>query len=263
MASQIFQCSRCGNPTNAGSRFCSNCGQQVTPYIQQAFQHTNLPRKNSFSALWIVAGILGLCVLCGVIGGISEKLDKNKQNSATLKSESNQATNANSQAIPTATPPLTFAELKAKAQPFLKMPTQSQSEFTKDDLKPFDDLMKPLREIPKEAKEYKEAQALLKQLIDKSSVIGAEIVVLGPKPGNSSWDGNVKPAQDYLKVTLKDYDSSEYLEWKQVTKIYVGKEPYWGTSVKIRAKNSFGAYVINDIGFLIRNNKVVKASNLD
>lgn len=262
MASQFFQCPRCGNPTNAGSRFCSNCGQQFTQNAQQAFQQPNLPKKNSLSAVWIVLGVLGLCALCGGIGAISDKLDKNKQNPATLTS-SNQATNANSQTTPTATPQLTFAELKAKAQPLLKMPTQSQSEFTKDDLKPFDDVMKPLREIPKEAKEYKEAQNLLNQLNKKLAIFMAEIFILGPKPTNSAYDGNVAPAQEYLKQTLKDYSSSEYISWTNVTKIYVGKEPYWGTTVKIRAKNSFGAYVINDIGFLIRNNKVVKATTLD
>lgn len=253
MSSQFIKCPRCATPNMVGANFCQRCGlqfnqmhprSQVAPLIQK--------KKSSFLGLWIILGLIGFCALCGIV------IDKSKpnSNSSTLVSNTNTQSNANIQTTPT--PPMTFAEIKAKAQPLLKMPTQSSSEFTTADIKPFDEVMKPLREIPKDAKEYKEAQALLKQLIDKSSIIAAEIVVLGPKPQNSSWDGNVAPAQNYLKLTLKDYDSSEYLGWTKVSKVYIGKEPYWTTTVNIRAKNSFGAYVVDEITFLIRNNKVVK-----
>ena len=69
------------------------------------------------------------------------------------------------------------------------------------------------------------------------------------------------PAEQYLKLALKDYASSEYLGWTPVSKTYVGKEPYWTTTVRIRAKNSFGAYVVNEITFYIRGGQVVKVDD--
>ncbi len=137
-----------------------------------------------------------------------------------------------------------------------------KEEHTTADLKDFDAVMAPLREIPKEAKEYKDSQALLKKLIDKSSVIGAEIVVLGEKPENSAWDGSVRPAEKYLKEVLNDYSSSEYLDWTKVAKVYEGKEPYWHTTVRLRAKNAFGAFIVKDIAFWIRRGQVVKVKGL-
>ncbi len=253
MSSQFIKCPRCATPNMVGANFCQRCGLQFNQPHPQRQAVPPLPKKkNSLLGLWIALGLIGFCAIFGLM------LDKTKpnSNSSSFVSNTNSESNANIQTTPT--PPMTFAEIKAKSQPLLKMPTQSSSEFTTADVKPFDEVMKPLREIPKNAKEYKEAQALLKQLIDKSSVIAAEIVVLGPKPQNSSWDGNVAPAQNYLKLTLKDYDSSEYLGWTNVSKIYIGKEPYWTTTVRIRAKNSFGAFVVDDITFLIRNNQVVK-----
>lgn len=249
----MIQCPKCGVANADGTRFCSNCGlsfSQVPPNVP-------LKKKNSLVGLWVVLGVLGLCGLCGLIGKIGEK---NKQEINIASANTNTQINLNANvAPPTPTPTPTFAELKSKAQPLLAM---SNGEHDAQDLKSFDDVMKPLREIPKEAKEYKEAQTLLKQLINKSSVIGAEIIVLGAKPENSAWDGSVRPAENYLKQTLNDYSSSEYVSWSPVTKIYIGKEPYWATKVKLRAKNGFGAFIVKDIVFLIRNGQVVKAEGL-
>lgn len=252
MTSQFFQCPNCQATNANGSRFCSHCG---TPFAAPA--PPVIPKKQSFPA-WAIALIacIGLCGICGAIGNLS---DKNKTQIAvnTSTQNSNNQNAANVQATPT--PPPTFVELKAKAQPLLAM---GNGEHSRAELNAFDDVLKPLREIPKEAKEYKEAQKLLDQLIKKSSVIGAEILVMGEKPINSEWDGSVRPAENYLKQVLNDYSSSEYISWSPVAKVYIGKEPYWGTKVKLRAKNAFGAFIIKDIVFLIRNNQVVKAEGL-
>lgn len=248
MASQFFQCPNCRAANAVGSRFCSHCG---TPFAAPAPQA--VPKKQSFPG-WAIALIacVGLCGICGAIGNLA---DKNKTTVAD-QSAANAANQPAANLPPAApTPPLTLAELKAKAQPLLKMP--DRAEYTADELKPFDEVMKPLREITKESKDYKEAQKLFDQLNKKLSVFLAEIVVLGPKPINSAYDGNVTPAQNYLKQALNDYDSSEYLGWTDVRKTYVGKEPFWTTTVRLRAKNAFGAFVVNEYTFFIRNNQVV------
>lgn len=256
MSNQYFHCPRCKGTNMAGSRFCATCGMQYaqqTPNIpQQNFAAP--PKKSNLTALWIILGVLGMCGICGLVTNLTDKKDSGTQ-TATTQQQNTSTTNI--QATPT--PPLTLAELKAKAQPLLKMP--DRAEYTVEDLKPFDQVMKPLREIPKESKDHKEAQKLFDQLNKKLSVYLAEIVVLGDKPTNSPYDGNVTPAQNYLKQALNDYDSSEYLGWTKVQKTYVGKEPFWTTTVRLRAKNAFGAFVVNEYTFYIRNNQVVKVDD--
>lgn len=254
MASQFFQCSRCRATNAVGSRFCSNCGLAFTqpqPNIQPQ-------KKNNLIGLWIALGCVGLCVLCGGIGVISDSINKTSSDTPAQLASNKPAANVPA-ASATPTPPPTFADLKIKGEKLLKF---ERSEYSKDDMAQFDEVMTPLRAIPKESKDYKEAQALNKKLIDKVAVIAAEVVVLGEKPKNSEWDGSVRPAENYLKQALNDYGSSEYISWSPVKKVYIGKEPYWGTMVKLRAKNAFGAYIVKDVVFLIRNGQVVKAEGL-
>ena len=86
--------------------------------------------------------------------------------------------------------------------------------------------------------------------------------MLGQKPENSGWNGKVACVDRYLKTTLNDYDSSEYMEWSPVTKVELKGEPYWAVKLKLRAKNAFGAYIVKDVAFFIRQNEVVKAVGL-
>lgn len=249
MSSQFFKCPRCQMPNVAGSQFCNKCGASFQ--AQKTQNNNRLPAW----AIGVIAlfSVIAICGMCGVIGKLSDQKKNNIEQVANTQP-------ANVAATPAPTPaPLTFAELKAKAQPLLKFP--DRAEYTVEELKPFDEVMKGLREIPKEAKEYKEAQKLFDQLNKKLSVFLAEILVLGPKPTNSAYDGNVAPAQEYLKQALNDYDSSEYLGWTNVQKTYIGSEPYWTTSARIRAKNAFGAFVVNEFTFYIRNNQVVKVDD--
>lgn len=122
--------------------------------------------------------------------------------------------------------------------------------------------MNPIQNIPKDSKDYRAGQALHKRLIDKSSIVAAERIVLGPKPKNSEWDGSVQPVKDYLKANLNDYDSSEFVEWSPVVKTYRGKEPYWVVRLKLRAKNAFGAYILRDTYYFIQMNQVVDTEGL-
>lgn len=261
MATQTFYCPRCKVIVNNNNRFCANCG---VAFAQTTLQQTNqqftqpltkqIKRKNDLMGLWIALGIVGFCGVCGFLGFLQ---DKNKSGIDLKGTNANLNANISSNIQATPTPASTFADLKTKSESLLKRDNDDIS-----DIKEFDDLMQPLRNIPKVSKDYKEAQILNKKLIDKSAVILAEKLVLGPKPENSAWDGSVLAADRYLKEALNDYSSSEYLSWTTVVKIYVGKEPFWVTKAKIRAKNSFGAYIVKEVVFYIRNEQVVKVQGL-
>jgi hypothetical protein len=214
---------------------------------------------NNTKAVWITVGILvavlGSCGICGVIG----KLSDNSTKRMVANTNAASSTSPTVVASPTATPKPTFAELQERAEPLLRL---EKEEYVRDDLGAFDSVIGPLREIPQDAKEYAAAQGLIKKLIDKSARITAEILVLGPKPKNSEWDGRVDPVVEYLKDNLNDYDSSEFVEWSPVTKLEVKGEPFWVVRLKLRAKNAFGGYVLKNTFYFIRQNKVVTAEGL-
>ena len=77
------------------------------------------------------------------------------------------------------------------------------------------------------------------------------------KVENSTWDASVHQVKSYLKKTLKDPKSVEYIEWSKVVETYDG----YKVRCKYRAKNSFGGYVVeNKIFFLDLNGYVIKIS---
>lgn len=253
MATQTFQCPTCQTTNTVEAQFCSHCGLALS-------QQPSAARPvNNTKAVWITVGvivaILGSCSLCGVIGKLSEDSTKRLAIAPNDPNSSNPVVLAS----PTATPKPNFSELKERAEPLLRL---EKEEYVREDLGAFDALLKPLREIPKDAKEYAAAQVLIKKLIDKSARIAAEILVLGPKPQNSEWDGRVEPVVVYLKNTLNDYDSSEFVEWSAVTKLEVKGEPYWVVRLKLRAKNAFGGYILKNTFYFIRQNRVVIAEGL-
>lgn len=67
---------------------------------------------------------------------------------------------------------------------------------------------------------------------------------------NSSWDASVKQVKEYLKKNAKDASSIEYLEWSSVRREPDGN---FAVRVKYRAKNSFGAFVVENV--LVRLDK--------
>ncbi len=143
------------------NRFCSNCG---LPLQQPAAPASMTGPKKSNSlliTLGILFGIFGFCALCGIIGKLN---NKNSNSEVALKSDgSNSAANTQPAVAPspTATPKPTFAELQQRGEALLKL---MKDEYVQDDLKDFDAVMQPLREIPKEAKEYRQAQGLNKKV---------------------------------------------------------------------------------------------------
>jgi len=84
----------------------------------------------------------------------------------------------------------------------------------------------------------------------------------GPKPKSSSWDGSVEEVRSYLQETLNDAKSVEYVEWSEA-KAYTASDgkACFAVRAKFRAKNGFGALVLCNKLFLIRNGKVIEVMN--
>lgn len=77
---------------------------------------------------------------------------------------------------------------------------------------------------------------------------------MGPKPVPSEWDGITPEVNAFLRGTLKDYRSMKVVQASTVGTM----NGHWCQRVTYRAKNSFGAYEIEDQVFLILNGKVSK-----
>lgn len=242
-----IQCPQCNQVQNASAQFCNHCGVK---FVVQPIKKAGIGLP-----VVVVLIVIGFCALCGLIGTIA---DKNKTSNTMPTALSSNSAEKQTTATPLPSP-LTFAELKAKTNELLKF---QKDEYVAEDLQQFDNVMQPLRAIPKESKDYKEAQVLIKKLIDKTAPIGAEIVVLGPKPKNSPYDGRVDAVVTYLKANLNDYDDSEWLEWSPVIKMKIKNEPFWAVRLKLRAKNAFGGKIVKDVVFFIRNNQVVTTTGL-
>jgi hypothetical protein len=187
-------------------------------------------------------------VLCGIIGSLG---DKNKAGSTSQSSSPSQG----AATVPPTPTPLTASPAEALA----RAKQLTGSDASRAELGQAVDM---LSGIPKPAKEYKEAQSLLEPTRKRWARLAAEEIVLGPKPENAGWNGKVYCVDRYLKRTLNDYDSSEYLEWSPVTRMDVKGEPYWAVRLKLRAKNAFGAFIVKDVVFFIRQNEVVSATGL-
>lgn len=76
---------------------------------------------------------------------------------------------------------------------------------------------------------------------------------------NSEWDSSVTQVQDYLRRNLNDAGSVQYVEWSKVNVISSDTGPYkYWVRCKYRAKNAFGAYVLqNQIFYLDKDGEVV------
>jgi hypothetical protein len=75
----------------------------------------------------------------------------------------------------------------------------------------------------------------------------------GPMPQFSSWDGSFEEIKNHFALTLHDPHSIEYDFW---SKVVVGRNG-WDIGVRYRAKNKFGALILKDQIFTVRNGVVV------
>ncbi len=82
--------------------------------------------------------------------------------------------------------------------------------------------------------------------------------VVGPKPEQSEWDGEVKIVRDYVKSIANDPSSIKFIEWSKVSE--VGEN--WFVRAKFTGKNALGGTVTTNMGFFIQNNKVVRTTEM-
>lgn len=88
----------------------------------------------------------------------------------------------------------------------------------------------------------------------KAAWIANEEKVRGKFPEASPWDGITPEVNNYLKASLKDYDSMKIVACYEVLTFGTDK---WSQRVKYRAKNGFGAYDLVEQIFVIQNGQVV------
>lgn len=223
-------CPQCGTRINTPAQFCSGCGVQ---FVVQ-------PKKKS-NAGWLALLLLILLIaICGIgSAGI------NKSNSPVAQ----QKTLSNLNAPLPPKPALTDAEKLQKAKTIIESNADNQE---------IDNAVNLIKTIPKNSRQYSEGQKLYNKAVHTIT----ERAVIGAKPISNGFDGSVSAVKSYLSATLNDYDNSEFLEWSDVAKVYVRKEPFWAVRLKLRAKNAFGAYIVKDAVFYIRQNQVVSSQGL-
>jgi hypothetical protein len=89
----------------------------------------------------------------------------------------------------------------------------------------------------------------------------ADSTVMGQPPAQLA-NGQVPAVIRYLQDNLNDPYSMRLLKWSKVQKVTKYGARYWYVSLRMRAKNGFGAYILRDTGFYMRHNKVVFTENL-
>jgi LysM repeat protein len=106
---------------------------------------------------------------------------------------------------------------------------------------------KQLKDALNAQRQQKEAAVRMRQSAD---------VLRGPKPTQLP-NGTVPLVLKWFQASLHDPYSARYVHWSKLEKYYWASEPCWIVSVRIRAKNAFGAYVLSDNTFYIRQNRVI------
>jgi hypothetical protein len=118
----------------------------------------------------------------------------------------------------------------------------------------------PLRKARADAEERERKK---REAADREATAQAEL--RGPKPLVSGWDGSVLAVERYLRPRLKDPDSLDMANCTQP----VIEGAYWVTACAYRARNSFGALVLEGGKFYIQaggiggDGEVVKVESLE
>jgi hypothetical protein len=107
-------------------------------------------------------------------------------------------------------------------------------------------------------KRRQEEEAAEEKQRKEDAAAALKAAVRGPKPTNSAWDGSVPEVERYLKTVLNDPGSYEHIRSTQA----VGEGDYWVVASSFRAKNGFGALIINTKKFYIQRGQVVKTADV-
>jgi LysM repeat protein len=74
-------------------------------------------------------------------------------------------------------------------------------------------------------------------------------------------DGKVQAVMDYFNENFHDPYSMRFVRWSPVTFARVGSRTFWTVTVKFRAKNTLGAYILAEETYYIHNGKVINPAN--
>lgn len=86
-------------------------------------------------------------------------------------------------------------------------------------------------------------------------------IPFGPKPTQFKG-GRVGIVMTYFEEVLHDPYSMRIVRWSPIVQSYSSGLPCWRLTVKYRAKNLMGAYVLSERAFCIRNDKIISTSEL-
>jgi LysM repeat protein len=96
--------------------------------------------------------------------------------------------------------------------------------------------------------------AVAERTVEESKPV--QMISIGSKPAQGK-DGKVAVVMNYFNETLHDPYSARFVRWSPLSQISYAGAPYWAVTVKYRAKNTMGAYVLSEQTFYIRHNKVI------
>jgi len=151
------------------------------------------------------------------------------------------------------TPKPSFQKLKNESEAILKL-KENQINIPEADK-----IIENLRLISKTDRNYKEAQNLLRRLETKTRRKRVEYDAIGLEPNRILMKLRFNI---YLRARLNDYYSSEYLHYTDAKKVYVRKQLYWRSVLKLKTKNSFGVYIVKDVKFYFRHSQIVLVEGL-
>lgn len=117
-----------------------------------------------------------------------------------------------------------------------------------------------LPKTPKDEQGFTE-QVFVPQNDELSRSLPSDEAILGKKPAQNK-DGAVPLILNYFDENANDPYSMRFVKWSNVEKVYLGNEPHWKVTVKLRAKNAFNAYILSEMDFYIQHNKVVRTKKV-
>jgi hypothetical protein len=110
------------------------------------------------------------------------------------------------------------------------------------------------REAELERQRQAEQQRKDQEEASKRAWIRNEERTRGPRPVPSPWDTICPEVNSWMRANLKDYDSHKIVDGSDV--VTYGNDA-WCQRLKYRARNSFGAYNLEEKLFVIKNGKVI------
>lgn len=96
----------------------------------------------------------------------------------------------------------------------------------------------------------------------KIPVSYANTYKIGAKPTQSS-NGKVRAVLNFISTYFHDPYTVRFARWSKVEPKLYKNNLYWSVTVKLRAKNILGAYVLSESTYYIKSNKVVAVENLN